>query len=64
MTRTAIALLGFAFVIMVMVLSIGAEPLLAHHGRGGTYVTDQMINIHGVVKEVRWRNPHIAFLVD
>lgn len=65
MTRTAIALLGFAFVIMVMVLSIGAEPLLAHHGRGNTYETGGgTISIHGVVSEVRWRNPHIAFLVD
>jgi len=62
MKRTAIALLVFGFV--VTVLSISAEPLLAHHGRGNTYETDRMHEIHGIVKEVRWRNPHIAFLVD
>jgi hypothetical protein len=62
MKRTAVALLGSAFV--VTVLSIGAEPLLAHHGRGNTYEIDGTHEIHGIVKEVRWRNPHIAFLVD
>jgi hypothetical protein len=62
MKRTAIALLGFVFAITV--LSTGAEPLLAHHGRGNTYEVDITHEIHGVVKEVRWRNPHIAFLVD
>ncbi len=62
MKPTAIALLGIAIVITV--LSVGAEPVLAHHGRGNTYEIDITKEIHGIVKEVRWRNPHIAFLVD
>ena len=62
MKRTIIALLALAFV--VTVLTTGAEPVLAHHGRGNTYETDRTHEIHGIVKEVRWRNPHIAFLVD
>ncbi len=62
MKRTVVALLGIAFV--VTVLTTGAQPLLAHHGRGNTYEVDITKEIHGIVKEVRWRNPHIAFLVD
>lgn len=63
MRRTSILISGLAFV-GVMVLSMGAGPVDAHHGRGDTYETDHTISIHGIVNEVRWRNPHIAFLVD
>jgi hypothetical protein len=44
--------------------SIGTPLLLAHHGRGDTYVTDRTIEIKGTINSVRWRNPHIAYLVD
>lgn len=66
MRSTAIALsfIALSFVVIVMVLSVGAGSVYAHHGRGDTYSTGEQITIHGVVKDVRWRNPHIAILVD
>ena len=47
-----------------LLAGIGTEPLIAHHGRGDTYVTDHTIEIEGTINSVRWRNPHIAYLVD
>lgn len=64
MTRTVAGLLEFTLVATAALLSLNGESLFAHHGRGDTYVTDRTIDIHGVVRDVRWRNPHIAFLVD
>ncbi len=36
----------------------------AHHGRGETYISDTTKEIQGTVKEVLWRNPHVAILID
>ena len=63
MKRIRIAVLGSAFV-WVAVLSIGAGPLLAHHGRGATYDMKKEVSLKGTVTEVLWRNPHIAILMD
>ena len=38
--------------------------LLAHHGRGNRYDMDAEIALEGTVRELVWRNPHIAILVD
>ena len=41
-----------------------SESLPAHHGRGDRYDMASPIKLEGSVKEVFWRNPHIAILVD
>ena len=51
-------------VVLILVTLIGATPLLAHHGRGSTYDTKKEISLKGTVKEVVWRNPHIAIFLD
>lgn len=63
MKRILTALLGAAFV-LVAILSMGAGPLFAHHGRGATYDTKKEVSLKGTVTEVLWRNPHIAILID
>jgi hypothetical protein len=63
MKRTFIALLGSGFV-LAAVLSMGAGPLFAHHGRGATYDTKKEIPLKGTVSQLLWRNPHIAIFVD
>ena len=55
--------LGCALVLIVA-LSIGAGPVLAHHGRGATYEGKKEISLKGTVTEVLWRNPHIAIFID
>ena len=55
--------IAFAFVLVVG-LSVGAGPLLAHHGRGNAYDTTRELEIQGVVSEVSWRNPHITIFLD
>lgn len=55
--------LGSAFV-LVTGLSIVAEPLLAHHGRGAAYDVQREISFKGTVTQVLWRNPHIAIFID
>jgi len=56
------ALLLTVFLLLVTLLS--ATPLLAHHGRGSTYDTKKEVALKGTVKEVVWRNPHIAIFLD
>ena len=36
----------------------------AHHGRGTRYDMDSEIELQGTVRELVWRNPHIAILID
>ena len=54
--------------LFVLIASLTAlllsERLPAHHGRGDRYAMDSPIKLEGTVKEVFWRNPHIAILVD
>lgn len=63
MKRILITFWGSAFV-LVAGLSLIAEPLLAHHGRGNSYDTSRQIEIDGTITEVLWRNPHISIFVD
>src|SRR3989442_11864419 len=43
--------------------ALSPPPLLAHHGRGATYAKTDL-SLKGTVKEVLWRNPHIAIFLD
>ena len=49
--------------LLVAILTLSSIPLLAHHGRGATYAKAE-ISLKGTVKEVLWRNPHIAIFLD
>jgi hypothetical protein len=51
-------------VFWVLLTLLNAVPLLAHHGRGSTYDTKKELPLKGTVKEVVWRNPHIAIFLD
>jgi len=48
---------------LVAILALSSTPLLAHHGRGATYAKTDL-SLKGTVKEVLWRNPHIAIFLD
>src|SRR5262245_4314556 len=50
--------------ILIAVLVLGFTPLFAHHGRGSTYESKKEVSLKGTVKEVLWRNPHIAIFLD
>jgi|ERR1051325_3522260 hypothetical protein len=62
MHRIFTRLLTAAFVLTVLV-ALTSMPLLAHHGRGATYAKKE-VSLKGTVKEVLWRNPHIAIFLD
>jgi len=36
----------------------------AHHGEAGAYFLDQATKLEGVVREVRWGNPHVIVSFD
>ena len=48
----------------LILLLLVANPVKAHHGRGSTYDTKKEVALKGTVKEVVWRNPHIAIFLD
>src|SRR3989442_11212240 len=62
MKRIFTAFCMFIFV-LVTVLALSSALLLAHHGRGATYAKTDL-SLKGTVKEVLWRNPHIAIFLD
>jgi hypothetical protein len=62
MKRIFTRLLMAAFVLTALV-ALTSVPLFAHHGRGATYAKKE-ISLKGTVKEVLWRNPHIAIFLD
>jgi len=62
MKRIFRALLMPALLLTTLVALI-STPLFAHHGRGATYAKKE-ISLKGTVKEVLWRNPHIAIFLD
>jgi len=49
--------------VLVAILALSSALLLAHHGRGATYSKTEL-SLKGTVKEVLWRNPHIAIFLD
>ena len=50
--------------IFVMGTTGTGKLFAAHHGRGDTYISDTTKEIQGTVREVLWRNPHVAILID
>jgi len=46
------------------VLLLAQSAAFAHHGRGNRYDMDAEIPIEGTVRELVWRNPHIAIVLD
>ncbi len=53
-----------ALLVSGLVLVMGGQMLLAHHGRGSTYAADRTVDLKGTISNVAWRNPHIQFSVD
>ncbi|MBI3047703.1 MAG: hypothetical protein HYY76_05270 [Acidobacteria bacterium] len=53
-----------AGLILVVLVSMGAGTLAAHHGRGATYDMKKQVTLKGVVSEVAWRNPHVVIYMD
>src|SRR5437763_17005272 len=51
------------FLISAALFALVSVPALAHHGRGATYAKKE-IALKGTIKEVLWRNPHIAIFLD
>jgi len=45
-------------------LTLGPAVSFAHHSVAGFFDPDITVEIEGVVKKVRWRNPHTVFEVD
>jgi len=62
MKRIFTGLLMTAIVLAVLT-TLTSMPLFAHHGRGATYAKKE-VSLKGTVKEVLWRNPHIAIFLD
>ena len=51
--------------ISIVVFSVGAGQLSAHHGTGISYdLTHNPIAIKGTVTEFRWANPHVSVFID
>lgn len=45
-------------------LTIGAGPLIAHHGTRISYDREHPITLKGTVTELFWANPHVSVFVD
>jgi uncharacterized protein DUF6152 len=54
----------FSAALFAVLLTLVSTNLLAHHGRGSTYDSKKEVALKGTVKEVLWRNPHIAIFLD
>ena len=51
------------FFLFLVILSISAGTVYAHHGRGATYDKKE-VELKGTVSQLSWRNPHIAIYLD
>ena len=49
---------------VVLALTGGSVPLLAHHSFAAEYDTSKPIKVTGVVTKMEWMNPHARFYVD
>jgi len=49
---------------VIVCLTIVPTVSFAHHSVAGFYDPGTKIEIEGVIKSIRWRNPHIVFNVD
>jgi len=50
--------------VWVGLVSLGASPALAHHGRGATFDMNKQVTLKGPVSRVDWRNPHVVIFMD
>jgi hypothetical protein len=50
-----------AFIVCSLIQPIS---LMAHHGEAGAYVLNETITLEGVVRDVRWANPHVYVNLD
>ena len=55
--------LSMPALLLTALVALISTPVFAHHGRGATYAKKE-ISLKGTVKEVLWRNPHIAIFLD
>jgi hypothetical protein len=53
-----------AALVAASVLLASTVPLLAHHSFAAEYDANQPITLKGVVKELKWTNPHAYVYVD
>ena len=52
-----------AAVTLLFFLAFGSS-VSAHHGQTAAYALDQTIKLQGIVREVRWVNPHVIIAFD
>jgi hypothetical protein len=50
--------------VLAVLLPLSGSPVSAHHGEAGAYELDQTIKLQGIVREVRWANPHVIIAFD
>ena len=60
MTKTSLQRIAF----LIFCLAMISGSSFAHHSVAGFYDPDTLIEIEGVIKRARWRNPHTVFEVD
>ena len=50
--------------VILIFLVIAPAVSFAHHSVAGFFDPEKLVEIEGVVKKVRWRNPHTVFEID
>jgi hypothetical protein len=53
-----------AILTVVLLFTVSATPLAAHHSVAATYDSSRVMTITGTVTEVRWLNPHTWLSMD
>jgi len=46
------------------ILCLAGATASAHHGQFGAYMMDETIKLDGLIKAVRWENPHVYVTLD
>ena len=59
MTRHLVAAFG-----SLVLLSIGARPVLAHHSFAAEFDASKPVTLHGTITKLEWINPHSWLHVD
>lgn len=45
-------------------LPLAVGSLSAHHGQAGAYFLDETTKLEGVIRDIRWGNPHVMVAFD